>query len=110
MKIKYVTSIVLFIAAAVLAPQALAQANGENSPANRSSASSSAQVKPAADFPGHYLWTEQFDGSINSEGHVMELDSTVGYVFSRHFGVDGGIPVYFVRDNSTTSTGGMTTT
>ncbi|HVA72072.1 MAG TPA: hypothetical protein VNF02_03095 [Candidatus Limnocylindrales bacterium] len=75
-----------------------------------SAAPASAQVTPAANFKGHFLWTEEFDGSTNSEGQVMSVDSSVGYVFSRHFGVDAGIPVYFIRGTSTTSTGGTTTT
>jgi hypothetical protein len=58
----------------------------------------------------HYLWTEEFSGSTNSQGQVMSLDSTVGYVFSNHFGVDAGIPIYFVRGTATTSAGGSTST
>jgi hypothetical protein len=40
----------------------------------------------------------------------MSLDSTVGYVFSKHFGVNTGVPIYFVHGTSTTATGGTTTT
>src|SRR5579864_7702122 len=87
----------------------------QSSPSPTSSSSSngvsaSAQVTPAGNFAHHFLWTEEFDGSTNSEGQVMSIDSVVGYVFSRHFGVNAGIPVYFVRGTSTTSTGGTTTT
>ena len=45
----------------------------------------------------------QFQGSSNSLGQIMDLDTRVGYNFSQHFGVDGGVPIYFVR--GTTSTG-----
>src|SRR5919204_977927 len=49
----------------------------------------------------------QFQGSSNSLGQIMDLDTRVGYNFSQHFGVDGGVPIYFVR--GTTSTGDYST-
>src|SRR5579864_8437109 len=99
------------VATMLLAAPLRAQSNpGSPSSSASNGASASAQVTPAGNFAHHYLWTEEFDGSTNSEGQVMSLDSTVGYVFSRHFGVNAGIPVYFVRGTSTTSTGGTTTT
>jgi len=39
----------------------------------------------------------------------MLLDSSLGYLFGRHLLVDAGVPVYFVRANSTTSSGASTT-
>ena len=60
-------------------------------------------------------WTffEDFLGSANSLGQVTKLDSTLGYNFNRYFGVDAGLPVYFVHlSNSTismTSTSGSRT-
>src|SRR5579859_2229418 len=84
-------------------------ADPASSGSSSNDAPASAQVTPAANFTRHYLWTEEFDGSANSEGQVMSIDSSVGYVFSRHFGVDAGIPIYFVRGTSTTSTGTTTT-
>jgi hypothetical protein len=39
---------------------------------------------------------------------VLKLDTTIGYDLSEHFGVDAGIPVYFVRASSTTSSIGVT--
>jgi len=99
------------VATMLLAARLGAQSNpSSNSSSASNNAPVSAQVTPAANFTGHYLWTEEFDGSTNSEGQVMSIDSSVGYVFSRHFGVDAGIPIYFVRGTSTTSTGGTTTT
>jgi len=53
----------------------------------------------------------QFAGTSNSDGQVYKLDPSVGYNFSGHFGMDVGIPVYFVRASSTaagtTSTNGI---
>ncbi len=95
----------LVLAALLLAPRAQAQAN--NSPASSSNSSSS--VTPAARSEDHFTWIEQFDGSSNTEGQVMLLDSSVGYLFGRHLLIDGGVPVYFVRANITTSSGASTT-
>jgi len=44
-----------------------------------------------------FTWIEQFDGSANSEGQVMLLNSSVGYLYGRYLLVDVGVPVYFVR-------------
>src|SRR5579859_1908022 len=98
------------VATLVLAARLGAQSNSSSTSSSASNnGPASAQLTPAANFERHYLWTEEFDGSTNSEGQVMSIDSSVGYVFSRHFGVDAGIPIYFVRGTSTTSTGTTTT-
>jgi hypothetical protein len=49
----------------------------------------------------------EFGGSSNSDGQVYELDSSVGYTFSKHFGMDLGVPFYFVHASSST-VGGST--
>jgi hypothetical protein len=45
----------------------------------------------------------QFAGTSNSDGQVYKLDPSLGYNFSGHFGMDVGIPFYFVRASSTTT-------
>jgi hypothetical protein len=45
--------------------------------------------------PGVTLGTK-FEGSYSSDGGVYDLGSALGYNFSRHFGVDLGVPFYFV--------------
>ena len=54
-------------------------------------------------------WTSwmSFDGSANSQERVLDLDSTVGYNFDKHWDVDMGVPLSFVSSSSpsTTSTG-----
>ena len=45
--------------------------------------------------PGMTLGAK-FEGSDSSDGFVYGLGSAVGYNFSRHFGVDAGVPFYFV--------------
>ena len=44
--------------------------------------------------------SEAFEGSTNTDGWVMDVNSTVGYNFSQHFGVDLGVPYYVVQASS----------
>ncbi len=53
-----------------------------------------------------FTFYEFYGGSFNSLGHVTELDTTVGYNFNRYFGVDAGIPFYFVGVSNTTASQG----
>jgi hypothetical protein len=61
-------------------------------PDNDSSVASASSVHPA--------W--------NVEGQLMSRDSSVGYLFSQHFGLDAGIQIYFVRGILIPSTPGVT--
>ena|SRR5438105_4971463 len=56
--------------------------------------------------PNQKGWTSYvlFQGSSNSLGQVMDLDTSVGYNFGSHFGIDGGVPIYFVQGTSATGT------
>jgi hypothetical protein len=96
----------LFVTAAALlfVPHVRAQANSSVPSSN-----SSTSLNPAIRSEDHFTWVEQFNGSSNTEGQVMLLDSSVGYLFGRHLLVDGGIPVYFIRANTTTTSGTSTT-
>jgi hypothetical protein len=67
------------------------------------------QQKPTdkADEEKGFTFYETFQGSTNELGQVMKLDTTVGYDFTKHYGVDFGVPFYMVRPSSTeTSSGG----
>ena len=64
-----------------------------------------AQAKPPAQDTGLTSYVE-FGGTTNSAGQVYELDSNIGYTFTEHFGMDLGVPVYFV--NAASSTTGAT--
>jgi hypothetical protein len=46
-------------------------------------------------------WTSyaSFEGTSNSDGQVMQLNSSVGYNFTKMWGVDGGVPIYFVHNS-----------
>src|SRR5579863_4434311 len=92
------------MAALLLAPQTRAQS--DTAPAQNSASSS---VVSAVNGENHYTWTESYGGSVNTDAAVMSLDSSVGYTFGAHTYVDAGLPVYFVRATTTTSTGASTT-
>ena len=95
-------TLLIAAAALLLVPQVRAQANSSAPSSNSSS------VIPAM-RSDHFTWIEQFDGSSNTEGQVTLLDSSVGYLYGHHLFVDAGVPVYFVRANTTTASGASTT-
>ena len=49
----------------------------------------------------------EFGGTHNADGQIYDLTTSVGYNFSKHFGMDVGVPIYFSRPSSTT--GGTST-
>ena len=51
-------------------------------------------------------WTSSmsFDGSANSQERVLDLDSSVGYNFDKHWGVGMGVPFSFVSSSSPATT------
>jgi hypothetical protein len=59
--------------------------------------------KPNAVAEKGFTSYAEFGGTTNSDGQVYELNSSVGYNFNPHFGVDIGVPVYFVRSASSTT-------
>src|SRR5512140_2245153 len=61
-----------------------------------------AQAKPPAPDTGLTSYVE-FGGTTNSIGQVYEIDSNIGYTFTDHFGMDLGVPVYFVNASSSTT-------
>lgn len=64
-----------------------------------------AQSAESDDSARGFTFYERFQGSVNTLGAVNDLDSSVGYKFNSHFGIDGGLPVYFVHAaNSATGT------
>jgi hypothetical protein len=97
-------SLLIAVAGLFLVPQVRAQANS-----SAPSSNSSPSPIPAMRSENGFTWIEQFDGSANTEGQVMLLDSSVGYLFGRHLLVDAGVPVYFVRANATAGSGASTT-
>jgi hypothetical protein len=66
---------------------------------------SHAQTKPESDTQDEtgFTATVEFDGSSSSAEQAYELDSSVGYTFTRHFGMDLGMPFYFLNGSSTSS-------
>src|SRR5215471_546331 len=66
-------------------------------------AQSAPKPAPAAKEDGLTAYVE-FDGTADSGGQEYLLTSSVGYNFGEHFGTDIGVPVYFVRAASTSTT------
>jgi len=57
--------------------------------------------KDAGGFtPGWTLGTK-FEGSYSGDWGVYDFASALGYNFSRHFGIDAGVPIYFVTTPTT---------
>ena len=56
-----------------------------------------------------FTWTETYEGSGNSDGFFTDINSTVGYVFGKHFATDIGVPYLFVQP-ATSKTGATSTT
>ena len=67
-----------------------------------------AQVRPQGATKGveqnGFTWTETYEGSGNSDGFITDMNSTVGYNFGEHFGVNAGVPYFFIEP-STSKTG-----
>jgi hypothetical protein len=97
-------SLLVVAAALLFVPQVRAQANS-----SAPSSSPSPSALPAMRTEDHLTWIEQFNGSANTEGQVMLLDSSIGYLIGRHLLLDAGVPVYFIRANTTTSSGASMT-
>lgn len=55
-----------------------------------------AQAVPAAEDRGFTLF-EEFRGSTSNQGQFTILDTSVGYDFNQHVGIDLGVPYYFFR-------------
>jgi len=64
-------------------------------------ASGPAKENPEGFTPG---WTlgARFEGSYSADGGIYDLGSALGYNFSHHFGIDAGVPFYFVSTPSVT--------
>jgi hypothetical protein len=58
-----------------------------------------AKTDPGGFTPGWTLGT-RFEGSYSGDGGVYDLGSALGYNFSRHFGIDAGVPLYFITTPS----------
>jgi hypothetical protein len=65
-----------------------------------STAVAQSSAKPAAQADTGFTSHAEFGGTSNSDGQIYEINSSAGYNFSQHFGVDVGIPIYFVRASS----------
>jgi hypothetical protein len=53
-------------------------------------------ARPAAEDKGFTVF-EEFRGSTSNQGQFTILDTSVGYDFNNHVGIDIGVPYYFFR-------------
>ncbi|HET7442984.1 MAG TPA: hypothetical protein VFJ47_16905 [Terriglobales bacterium] len=58
-------------------------------------------ARPSNDDTGFASYVS-FGGTHNADGQIYDLTGSVGYNFSNHFGMDVGVPLYFVRPSSST--------
>ncbi len=56
--------------------------------------------KPALKNEAGFTSYAAFEGTSDADGQVYAFSPSVGYNFSRHFGMDLGVPFYFVRASS----------
>lgn len=73
------------------AATALAQSNGEGT---------------AAEEKG-FVGSISFDGSVDNSGHMLDLGTSAGYRFNRHFQMDVGVPYYFLSSPASGSATGI---
>lgn len=57
---------------------------------------SAQSTRPAAEDKGFTLF-EEFRGSTSDQGQFTILDTSLGYDFNQHVGIDIGVPYYFFR-------------
>ncbi len=62
----------------------------------------------AADSENGFVLTETFQGSSNTVGTILKLDTMTGYKFNRHFELDAGVPFYFVSASPEATAAGAT--
>jgi hypothetical protein len=84
----------------------LAQGQTQSSQSSQSSPNSRVQLDSEKGITGF----ESFQGTINSDSRIYKIDSNLGWDFNKHFGVFGGLPVYFATVPSSTTVNGTTTT
>lgn len=88
MRNHFASGVAISICAIALTRIAAAQANPETA---------------AKDETGFTSYVE-FDGTTNSAGKEYVVNPNVGYSFTKHFGMDVGVPVYFATVAATTTT------
>lgn len=78
-----------------------------NAPLTAQSASDSSAGNSSSDGnPKGFTSSASFEGSADSQGQVMKFEPSLGYNFNHHFGLNAGVPFYFVHSSQTSSTGG----
>jgi hypothetical protein len=63
-----------------------------------------AQAAAAGNEERSWSFAQRFQGSTNSAGVILKSNSTLFYKLSEHVEMYGGVPVYFARQSSSSST------
>jgi hypothetical protein len=63
---------------------------------NPSPAATGSTEKSQEGFTPGWGFGMKFEGSTSGDGTILDLGTGVGYNFSHHFGIDLGVPYYFV--------------
>jgi hypothetical protein len=92
----FTASVALLAAVLFAAAGARAQQTQSQSQSQSQSASPTTSTTPAYEAKGFSAF-EEFRGSTSDQGQILVLDSSVGYDFNNYFGVDVGVPAYFIR-------------
>src|SRR5437773_1322193 len=74
----------------------------------KSSAYTASESEESREQEKGMVFYETFQGSSNTLGQVMKMNSTLGYNFNKYVGIDAGVPFYFVRSSPTSTTTGWT--
>lgn len=83
-----------------------AQDTGSAAQDNGSSAGAGKISQAPEPFKGFNAY-EQFQGATSSAESIFKLDSSLGYDFNRYAGVFIGVPLYFVHDSASASSGNL---
>lgn len=61
------------------------------------------EPEKAGQTRGLHLYTK-FEGSLSSDGQIMDINTSTGYNFNKYLGVGVGVPLYFVSTSTSIST------
>ena len=88
MRNRFASGVMVLIGAIALSGVATAQSNSESA------------AKEKTGFTSYV----EFDGTTNSAGQEYVVNSNVGYTFTKHFGMDLGVPFYFATTSGSSTT------
>jgi hypothetical protein len=61
----------------------------------------------AQDVERRWRLNTRLQGSFNETGQILKADSALGYAVNRHLEIYAGLPIYFVKNSTTSVEGGL---